>query len=298
MKKTGIRRGFKSFTAALAAFLLAASLPVTALADGEFSGNIIIRNVVPGYEYKVYEVLDCIAAGGESSVFMATDEWKDFLETNENAVAMLTPSDYDNSMADEDSRVYTVNMESDKAVRQAFAEDVLQYARENQIEPTEIITAQDGDSEVAFMYLMLGIHVVDTAGRARVVVMWDMGWESDIKESYQPEDKAADSGTGASDIGEEPSEAGGEAADTGEEPEQKDELQKAAGQSEEESGAGESPLPAEEETRKGGSAVPVIIAAAAVPAIVLFTYRSVKRKRASKAAHAPRDKQGESPLLD
>ena len=164
MKNTGNRKGFKGFAAALAAVLLAASLSHTALADGDFSGDITVKNVVAGYEYKVYEVLDCIAAGGETSVYMATEEWKDFLETNENAIAMLTPTEYESGMTDADSKVYTVNMESDKAARKAFAADALQYAQENGIEPTETRTAQDGERDVAFLGLNLGIHVVDTAG--------------------------------------------------------------------------------------------------------------------------------------
>ena len=98
MKNTGNRKGFKGFAAALAAVLLAASLSHTALADGDFSGDITVKNVVAGYEYKVYEVLDCIAAGGETSIYMATEEWKDFLETNENAIAMLTPTEYESGM--------------------------------------------------------------------------------------------------------------------------------------------------------------------------------------------------------
>ena len=198
MKNTGNRKGFKGFAAALAAVLLAASLSHTALADGDFSGDITVKNVVAGYEYKVYEVLDCIAAGGETSVYMATEEWKDFLETNENAIAMLTPTEYESGMTDADSKVYTVNMESDKAARKAFAADALQYAQENGIEPTETRTAQDGERDVAFLGLNLGIHVVDTAGRARVVVMWDMGWESEITESYEPE---ADTGTETAAVG-------------------------------------------------------------------------------------------------
>ena len=53
MKNTGNRKGFKGFAAALAAVLLAASLSHTALADGDFSGDITVKNVVAGYEYKV-----------------------------------------------------------------------------------------------------------------------------------------------------------------------------------------------------------------------------------------------------
>ena len=102
---------------------------------------------------------------------------------------MLIPQENsgDYPMAEEGSDLYTVNMESDKAVRQAFAADVLEYAGENGIEAYESITAESGAGEITFQYLPLGIYVIDTAGRARITVMWDMGWQSEIKESYQPE---------------------------------------------------------------------------------------------------------------
>ena len=51
--------------------LLTASMSITALADGIFAGDITITDVAAGYEYKVYEVLDNIAAGGEASIFIA-----------------------------------------------------------------------------------------------------------------------------------------------------------------------------------------------------------------------------------
>lgn len=199
MKNTSNRKGFRSFISILAAMLLVSSLSITALADGTFAGDITITDVAAGYEYKVYEILDNIAAGGEASIFVATDSWKEFLETNENAMAMLVPEENDGSypMADEQSALYTVNMESDKAVRHAFAEDVLQYAAENGIEATESRMAEDGDSEVAFTDLMLGVYVIDTAGKARVTVMWDMDWQEKIKESYKPEDKTVDTSTAA-----------------------------------------------------------------------------------------------------
>lgn len=283
MKNTGNRKGFKGFAAALAAMLLAASLSSTALADGDFSGDITVKNVVAGYEYKVYEVLDCIAAGGETSVYMATEEWKDFLETNENAIAMLTPTEYESGMTDADSKVYTVNMESDKAARKAFAADALQYAQENGIEPTETRTAQDGERDVAFLGLNLGIHVVDTAGRARVVVMWDMGWESEITESYEPE---ADTGTETAAAGTEST------AENRAESAEKAMIQAAAGEAPEESGATEDGADAEkesmestepesaEEAAEENSSAPVVIIMAAVAVLAVaagIVYR--KRKR-------------------
>nr|WP_300833094.1 hypothetical protein [uncultured Acetatifactor sp.] len=283
MKNTGNRKGFKGFAAALAAVLLAASLSHTALADGDFSGDITVKNVVAGYEYKVYEVLDCIAAGGETSVYMATEEWKDFLETNENAIAMLTPTEYESGMTDADSKVYTVNMESDKAARKAFAADALQYAQENGIEPTETRTAQDGERDVAFLGLNLGIHVVDTAGRARVVVMWDMGWESEITESYEPE---ADTGTETAAAGTEST------AENSAESAEKAMIQAAAGEAPEESGATEDGADAEkesmestepesaEEAAEENSSVPVVIIMAAVAVLAVaagIVY--MKRKR-------------------
>lgn len=283
MKNTGNRKGFKGFAAALAAVLLAASLSHTALADGDFSGDITVKNVVAGYEYKVYEVLDCIAAGGETSVYMATEEWKDFLETNENAIAMLTPTEYESGMTDADSKVYTVNMESDKAARKAFAADALQYAQENGIEPTETRTAQDGERDVAFLGLNLGIHVVDTAGRARVVVMWDMGWESEITESYEPE---ADTGTETAAAGTEST------AENSAESAEKAMIQAAAGVAPEESGATEDGADAEkesmestepesaEEAAEENSSAPVVIIMAAVAVLAVaagIVYR--KRKR-------------------
>ena len=281
MKNTGNRKGFKGIAAALAAVLLAASLSHTALADGDFSGDITVKNVVAGYEYKVYEVLDCIAAGGETSVYMATEEWKDFLETNENAIAMLTPTEYESGMTDADSKVYTVNMESDKAARKAFAADALQYAQENGIEPTETRTAQDGERDVAFLGLNLGIHVVDTAGRARVVVMWDMGWESEITESYEPE---ADTGTETAAASTEPT------AENSAESAEKAMIQAAAGEASEESGATEDGADAEkesmestepesaEEAAEENSSAPVVIIMAAV-AVLAVAAEIVYRKR-------------------
>lgn len=282
MKNTGNRKGFKGFAAALAAVLLAASLSHTALADGDFSGDITVKNVVAGYEYKVYEVLGCIAAGGETSVYMATEEWKDFLETNENAIAMLTPTEYESGMTDADSKVYTVNTESDKAARKAFAADALQYAQENGIEPTETRTAQDGERDVAFLGLNLGIHVVDTAGRARVVVMWDMGWESEITESYEPE---ADTGTETAAAGTEST------AENSAESAEKAMIQAAAGETQEESGATEDGADAEkesmestepesaEESAEENSSAPVIIVAAVAVLAVAAGIVYMKRKR-------------------
>ena len=295
-KNTGSRRGFKSFAAALAAVLLAASLSVTALADGELTGNIIIKNASAEYEYKVYELLICISlyeSGGP--VYLAAEEWKDFLETNENAAAVLTPSDFENGITNEDSGVYTVNarkLAGDGG--KDFAADVLQYAQENGVEPTRIMTVQDGDKDVSFTDLELGICVVDTAGRAATVVMEDM-IDSEIKESYKPEDKTPETGTGSADTNTgstdadtessdadtessnagtkssnadtESSDAGAE-EDTDKEAAQNTESQKTSGDIAEEGSTGEASQPAEEETPKGSSVtIIIIIAAAAVLAV-------------------------------
>ncbi len=246
------RRGFKRFIIALAAMLLTASMSITALADGNFAGDIIITETVEGYEYKIYEVLDCIAAGGDDSVFMAAESWKEFLKTNENAMAMLIPKENDGNypMADEGSELYTVNLESDKATRQAFAADVLEYARENGVDAYGSITAEGGEGKVIFEYVPLGIYVIDTADRARITVMWDMDWQSEIKESYKPETEAEEKSDGEDMAEDTPLEA--------------------------ESGknAAEEPLTAEEEAPKAGSKTPVIIVTAvgvlALVAILIF----------------------------
>lgn len=183
-KNTGKKGNLKKIMITLSAFILTLTIPIIALADGNFAGNITITKAVEGYEYKVYEVLECIGAGGEDSLFMSKENWTEFLRTNENAVAMLTPAENDGHYrADEGSDLYTVNMESYKAVRQAFAEDVLEYAKENGIDAYESITAEE--SKIIFEYVPLGIYVVDTADKARITVMWDMDWESEIKESYE-----------------------------------------------------------------------------------------------------------------
>lgn len=72
-KRTGRKGCRKRIMMALSAFMLALSIPITALAGGEFAGDITITGTVEGYEYKVYEVLECISAGGGDSVFMATE---------------------------------------------------------------------------------------------------------------------------------------------------------------------------------------------------------------------------------
>lgn len=184
-KNTGRRGYLKKLMMALSAFILSLFIPITVLADGEFAGDIIITRAVKGYEYKVYEVLECIGAGGHDSIFMATESWKEFLKTNENAVAMLIPKENDGNypMADEGSELYIVNMETYKEVGQAFAADLLEYAKENGIDAYEGITAEEG--KVTFEYVPLGIYVIDTADKARITVMWDMDWESEIKESYE-----------------------------------------------------------------------------------------------------------------
>ena len=66
MKNKNNRKGFGNIISILAAMLLTASMSITALADGIFAGDITITDVAAGYEYKVYEVLDNIAAGGEA----------------------------------------------------------------------------------------------------------------------------------------------------------------------------------------------------------------------------------------
>ena len=145
MTKNMGRKGYlKRLTMTLSAVILSLFIPITALADGEFAGDIIISNALAGYEYRVYEVLECIGAGGDDSVFMATESWKEFLKANENAVAMLVPKENDGNypMADEESDLYTVNLESSKEVRQAFAADVLEYAKENGIDAYESIGEQ------------------------------------------------------------------------------------------------------------------------------------------------------------
>lgn len=268
MKKTGNRRGFRGFILLLAAMILATSLPIIALADGTFEGDITVTNVAAGYEYKVYEILDTVGAGGEDSIFMATESWKDFLETNENAMAMLMPNDNDAYKMDAESKLYTVNMESDKAVRQAFAEDVLKYAEENGIEATESRTAEEGDREVSFTRLMLGIYVIDTAGKARVTVMWDMDWQSEIKESYKPET-------------EEKTEIQEEAASSVEEG-STDENVAADAENTETERVGESvetPLPVVEEAPKENSNAPVIIVATIAVLAVASGGLFMKKKR-------------------
>ena len=278
MKNTSNRKGFRNIISILAAMLLTSSLSITARADGAFAGDITVTNVVEGHEYKVYEVLDNIAAGGEASIFAATDSWKEFLQTNENALAMLVPVENDGSypMADEQSALYTVNMESDKAVRNAFAEDVLQYAAENGIEATESRMAEAGDREVTFTELMLGIYVIDTAGSARVTFMWDMDWQSDVKEDYKPEDKTEDTGTTAGEKSETQEESGGiTEEDTADENEVTDSPNAEAESAE---SVVESTLPAEE-TSKGNSSIPVIIVAIVVVLVTAAAIFFIKKKK-------------------
>lgn len=264
------RKGYlKRLTMALSAVILSLFIPITVLADGEFAGDIIISNALAGYEYRVYEVLECIGAGGDDSVFMATKSWKEFLKTNENAVAMLVPKENDGNypMADEGSDLYTVNMESSKEVRQDFAADILEYARENGIDAYESITAEG--SKVIFEYVPLGIYVIDTADKARITVMWDMGWESEIKESYKPEAETADTSTEAVGKTETKQEA---VNNTEENSDMKTDTQNAEAESEEKTE--EEPLTAGEEASKGDRNVPIIIVivavALAMSAILLF----------------------------
>ncbi len=278
MKRTGKMTGFRKAAFMAAVMLLTASLPATALADGLFEGDIVISNASAGYEYKAYEVLETAGAGGEDSIFMATEQWKDFLETNENAIEMLTPNDNDLYKEDEESVLYTVNMESDKAVRRAFAEDVLQYAQENGIEATESMTAEG--SQVSFTRLVLGIYVIDTAGGARVTVMWDMDWQSEIKDSYDP--AAQETENTATETEKVP------AAEAEEIPGTKKEAENSAEESGTDQGARadteteqeEASLTAEEEAPKEKSSIPVMTAViAAVLAAVLILFYFFKKHR-------------------
>lgn len=304
MKKSGNKSGLRGFMSTLAAMLLTAAMSITALADGVFAGDITITNVLAGYEYKVFEVLDCIAAGGNDSVFMATENWKEFLKTNQNAVAMLTPQENNGQypMAEKGDELYTVNMESDKAVREAFAADVLKYAAENGIEATESRTAGEGDSEVSFTGLMLGTYVIDTAGRARIIVMWDMEWQSEIKESYKPEAQGAgdgaeaegdaqtrETGSGAANGGSalesSVTETGNgtetDNAEAARGAEESGNSQDAAADTETENGeeSAESPASAEDKVPEGKSMVPVVIVAAVIVLAVAVALVFVKGKK-------------------
>lgn len=271
MTKNMGRKGYlKRLTMALSAVILSLFIPITALADGEFAGDIIISNALAGYEYRVYEVLECIGAGGDDSVFMATESWKEFLKANENAVAMLVPKENDGNypMADEGSDLYTVNLESSKEVRQAFAADVLEYAKENGIDAYESITAEE--REVTFEYVPLGIYVIDTADKARITVMWDMGWESEIKESYKPEAKTADTSTETV----EKTETQKETADNTEENSADEDISTDTPNAEAESEKKDA-----EEVPKADSIVPVIIVIVAVVLAVLAVLLFARKKK-------------------
>lgn len=270
MKKRAGRKGcLKRIMMTLSAFILALSIPITALADGNFAGNITITKAVKGYEYKVYEVLECIGVGGEDSIYMSKGSWKEFLSTNENAVAMLTPVENDgNYTADEGSDLYTVNMETYKEVRQAFAADALEYAKENGIDAYESITAEE--SEVTFEYVPLGIYVIDTADKARITVMWDMDWESEIKESYKPEAKTADTSTETV----EKTETQKETADNTEENSADEDISTDTPNAEAESEKKDA-----EEVPKADSIVPVIIVIVAVVLAVLAVLLFARKKK-------------------
>ena len=54
MRKVDLKR----IMAVFSAVLMIVCMPITALADGLFEGDIIITNVLPDYEYKIYEVLE------------------------------------------------------------------------------------------------------------------------------------------------------------------------------------------------------------------------------------------------
>lgn len=275
MTKNMGRKGYlKRLTMTLSAVILSLFIPITALADGEFAGDIIISNALAGYEYRVYEVLECIGAGGDDSVFMAMESWKEFLKANENAVAMLVPKENDGNypMADEGSDLYTANLESFKEVRQAFAADVLEYAKENGIDAYESITAEE--REVTFEYVPLGIYVIDTADKARITVMWDMGWESEIKESYKPEAETADTSTEAVGKTETKQES---VNNTEENSDMTTDTSNAEAESEEKTE--EKLLTAGEETPKADSIVPVIIVIAAVVLAVSAILFFVRKKK-------------------
>lgn len=252
---------------ALSAFILALSIPITVLADGDFYGSITITGTVKEYEYKAYEVLECIGVGGEDSVYMSKGNWKEFLSTNENAAEMLIPAENDGNYAvDEGSDLYTVNLESSKEVRRAFAADALEYAKENGIDAYESIKAEA--REVKFVDLPLGIYVIDTADRARITVMWDMGWESEIKESYKPET-------------EEKTETQQAAVNNTEESIADEDVETATPKTEAESEekAVEEPLTAGEEVPKTNSIFPAVTVIAAVVLAAAAVLLFVKRKK-------------------
>ena len=174
MRKVDLKR----IMAVFSVILIIICMPLTVLADGLFEGDIIITNVLPDYEYKIYEVLD-VGEFADDTYFKPTDNWKDFVQTYESAADLLIP---------DGSGYYTVNMEASKEDQRAFAKAVMEYAGQNGIAPNESKMAEEGAIEVSFTRLMLGIYVIDTAGRPRLTIMWDMDWKSEIKESYKPED--------------------------------------------------------------------------------------------------------------
>lgn len=268
IKKTGNMKGFRSFISVLAAMVLTASIQITALADAAFEGDITVTNVVAGYEYKIYEVLDVARLGSEGTFFEATERWKDFIHTDKNAVELLVSNG---------DGTYTVNKDADKDVKHGFAENVLQYAEENGIEATESRTAEEGDREVSFSSLMLGIYVIDTAGKARITVMWDMEWQSEIKESYKPEAETADTSTGTEEKPEiqEESESIAEEANTDEN------VTTDAGNMETESAeeSVELLLSVEEEASKESSIFPVIIVAAVAVVAAAAGILFIKKKK-------------------
>lgn len=159
-------------------------------------------------------------------------------------------------MAEATSELYMVNMESDKAVRQDFAANALEYAKANGIEAYESITAESGGSNVTFEYAPLGIYVVDTAGKARITVMWDMDWESEIKESYKSETETTDTSTEI----EEKTEIQQDAADNTEENSADENMEADTPmETEGEEYAVEDPLSAGEEAPETASKAPVMI---------------------------------------
>lgn len=167
----------KRVMAILSVIVLIIFMPVTALADGIFAGDIIITNVVADYEYRIYEVLD-IDSFAEDTYFRPTDNWKDFVQTNGSAAELLIP---------DGSGSYAINKEAGKETQRAFAKAVVEYADQNGIAPSASKRAEEGDTEISFSQVMLGVYVIDTAGRPRLTIMWDLEWRSEIKESYKPE---------------------------------------------------------------------------------------------------------------
>ena len=112
--------------------------------------------------------------------------------------------------------------------------------------------------------------------------MWDMEWQSEIKESYKPEDKAADTGTVA---GENPEiqEGQGESESVTEESVVEedavtDSQNAEAAEAESAERVVESPLSAEEAPKGNGSIYVIIVAMVAVLAAAVAIFLIKKKK--------------------